>query len=164
MPSTLTPTTHAGHGDQPCAAADYRIDAPTTVVSPPGRPQQFTFRVLDPAGATVTDFEDRHDRPMHLIVASRTTLRLRPPAPLGSPTTDLDCQRSCPRAGWVPGHRRHCPSEGPDLVLTVDLVVPGTATGRTLPDPAGTTTVDDLSVTSTDPDNRRPHGVSVGSP
>ena len=70
MPSTtLTPTTHTGHGDQPAAAADYWIDAPTTVIAA-GEPQRFTFRVLDPAGVTVTGFEDRHDRPMHLIVVS----------------------------------------------------------------------------------------------
>ena len=145
MPSTLTPTTHAGHGDQPAAAADYRIDAPATVVAA-GQPQRFTFRVLDPAGATVTDFEDRHDRPMHLIVVSNDLgdyAHLHPQRADGTWSVELPALE--------PGGYRviadTVPSEGPDLVLTVDLVVPGIATGRPLPDPAGTTVVDDLSVT-----------------
>lgn len=144
VPSTLTPTAHAGHGDQPAAAADYRIDAPTTVVA--GQPQRFTFRVLDPAGATVTDFEDRHDRPMHLIVVSNDLgdyAHLHPQLADGTWSVELP--------SLEPGGYRviadTVPSEGPDLVLTVDLVVPGMATGRPLPDPAGTTVVDDLSVT-----------------
>ena len=145
MPSTLTPTTHAGHGDQPAAAADYRIDAPTTAVAA-GQPQRFTFRVLDPAGATVTDFEDRHDRPLHLIVVSND---LGDYAHLHPQLTDGTWSVELP--SLEPGGYRviadTVPSEGPDLVLTVDLVVPGTATGRALPDPAGTTIVDDLSVT-----------------
>ena len=145
VPSTLTPTAHAGHGDQPASAADYRIDAPTTVVAA-GQPQRFTFRVLDPAGAAVTDFEDRHDRPMHLIVVSNDLgdyAHLHPELADGTWSVELPALE--------PGGYRviadTVPSEGPDLVLTVDLVVPGMATGRPLPDPAGTTVVDDLSVT-----------------
>ncbi|HMS86993.1 MAG TPA: hypothetical protein PKE56_01015 [Acidimicrobiales bacterium] len=146
MPSTtLTPTTHTGHGDQPAAAADYRIDAPTTVIAA-GEPQRFTFRVLDPAGVTVTGFEDRHDRPMHLIVVSNDLgdyAHLHPQLADGTWSVELPALE--------PGGYRviadTVPTDGPDLVLTVDLVVPGTATGRTLPDPAGTTIVDDLSVT-----------------
>jgi hypothetical protein len=38
------------------------------------------------------------------------------------------------------------PSDGPDLALTVDLVVPGVAIGRPLPDPTDTVVVDDLTV------------------
>jgi hypothetical protein len=143
--TTLSPTSHAGHGDPPAAAADYRIDAPTTVVAA-GQPQRLTFRVLDPAGATVTDFEDRHDRPMHLIVVSNDMgdyAHLHPQLADGTWSVELPALE--------PGGYRviadTVPSEGPDLVLTVDLVVPGIATGRPLPDPAGTTVVDDLSVT-----------------
>ena len=102
--------------------------------------------MLDPAGATVTDFEDRHDRPMHLIVVSNDLgdyAHLHPQLADGTWSVELPA--------LVPGGYRviadTVPSEGPDLVLTVDLVVPGTATGRPLPDPAGTTIVDDLSVT-----------------
>ncbi len=142
--TTLTPT-HAGHGGPPASAADYRIDAPTTVVTA-GRPEQFTFRVLDPAGVTVTGFEDRHDRPMHLIVVSNDLgdyAHLHPQLADGTWSVELPALE--------PGGYRviadTVPTDGPDLVLTVDLVVPGTATGRTLPDPADTTIVDDLSVT-----------------
>ena len=39
------------------------------------------------------------------------------------------------------------PVDGPDLALTIDLVVPGAAPGRTLPAPVATVAVDDLDVT-----------------
>jgi hypothetical protein len=38
------------------------------------------------------------------------------------------------------------PSGGPDLALTVDLVVPGSAAGRPLPEPSDSATVDGLDV------------------
>jgi hypothetical protein len=39
------------------------------------------------------------------------------------------------------------PADGPDLVLTLDLVVPGVAAGRRLSEPIDTAVVDDLAVT-----------------
>ena len=147
MPSTtLTPTTHTGHGDQPAAAADYRIDAPTTVIAA-GEPQRFTFRVLDPAGVTVTGFEDRHDRPMHLIVVSND---LGDYAHLHPQLAD-DGTWSAELPALVPGGYRVIA----DTVCFVEQepayeVVWGdwrSAVGPSEPDPAGTTIVDDLSVT-----------------
>jgi hypothetical protein len=141
--TTLTPTTHVGHGGQP---AEHRIDAPSTVITA-GQPQRFTFRVLDPAGATVTEFEDRHDRPMHLIVVSNDLgdyAHLHPRL-AGDGTWSVDLPAL--DAGGYRVIADTVPADGPDLVLTVDLVVPGVATGRPLPDPAGTAVVDDLVVT-----------------
>lgn len=143
--TTLAPSTHAGHGSAPDATSTYRIDAPTTIVAAGGT-EQFTFRVLDPSGAVVTRFEERHDRPMHLIVVSNDLgdyAHLHPQLdPDGTWTADLPA--------LVPGGYRviadTVPADGPDLVLTVDLVVPGVAVGRPLPEPADVTTVDDLDV------------------
>jgi hypothetical protein len=147
MPSTtLSPASHGGHDGPPSAAADYRIDAPTTVVTA-GRPQRFSFRVLDPAGATVTEFADRHDRPMHLIVVSND---LGGYAHLHPELAD-DGTWTAALPALVPGGYRviadTVPADGPELVLTVDLVVPGVAAARPLAEPADTAAVDDLDVT-----------------
>ncbi len=143
--TTLAPDPHTGHGSAPASTAEYRIDAPTTVVAA-GTAERFGFRVLDPAGAVVTRFEDRHDRPMHLIVVSNDLgdyAHLHPRlAGDGTWTVELPA--------LVPGGYRvitdTVPVGGPDLVLTVDLVVPGVAAGRPLPEPADVTIVDDLDV------------------
>lgn len=143
--TTLAPTIHTGHGDQPAAAADYRIDADSTVIQA-GSPQPFTFEVLDPTGAAVTGFEDRHEWPMHLIVISND---LTDYAHLHPQLAD-DGTWSVPLPALDPGGYRviadTVPAGGPDLVLTVDLIVPGSATGRPLPVPSDTATVDGLDV------------------
>jgi hypothetical protein len=149
MPATtLTPTSHAEHAehaDQPTVGA-YRLEAERTVVGPDA-PQPFTFEVLDPTGTPVTQFEDRHERPLHLILISNDLTGYAHLHPVlgdgGAWTAQLPA--------LVPGGYRliadTAPVGGPELVLTVDLVVPGTAVGQTLPEPADTVTVDGLDVT-----------------
>jgi hypothetical protein len=140
-PPMSPPTTHDSHG-----ADAHRIRAASTVVEP-GAPTPFTFEVLDPLGAPITSFEDRHERPMHLILVSNDLTgyaHLHPRlAGDGTWTAELPA--------LVPGGYRliadTVPVGGPDLVLTVDLVVPGTATARPLPEPAGTVTVEGFEVT-----------------
>jgi hypothetical protein len=141
-----TPPSHAGHGAQPASAAGYRIDAPVRTLAA-DQPQRFTFRVLEPGGAAVTEFEDRHDRPMHLIVVSND---LADYAHLHPQLAD-DGTWSVEVPGLAAGRHRvivdTVPDRGPELVLTVDLVVPGAAPARPLPDPTDTAIVDDLVVT-----------------
>lgn len=143
--TTLAPATHSGHGDQPAAGGDYRIDTDASVVEP-GAPQSFTFRVLDSTGATVTEFEELHERLMHLIVISND---LTDYAHL-HPQLGDDGTWAVALPALVPGGYRviadTVPVAGPDLALTVDLIVPGTATGRLLPEPSGSATVDGLDV------------------
>jgi len=143
--TTLTPTSDAGHGGRAPSTAGYRIHAPATLLAA-GRPRRFDFEVLDPAGATVTDFEDRHDRPMHLIVVSND---LADYAHLHPQLAD-DGTWSVEVPGLVPGRHRviadTVPADGPDLVLTMDLVVPGVTTARPLPDPTDTVVLDALAV------------------
>jgi hypothetical protein len=141
--TTLAPTTHTGYSEQ--AGGDYRIATDATVVEP-GAPQSFTFRVLDSTGAVVTEFEDRHERLMHLIVVSND---LTDYAHLHPQLAD-DGTWTAQLPALVPGGYRviadTVPAGGPDLALTVDLIVPGSATGRPLPEPSDTATVDDLDV------------------
>ena len=137
--TTLDPATHTGHDGQIAAAGDYRIEVDSTVVEPDA-PQPFTFRVLDSTGVAVTGFEERHERLMHLIVISNDLIdyaHLHPQlADGGTWTVELPA--------LVPGGYRviadTVPTGGPDLALTVDLIVPGSATGRPLPEPSDTDT------------------------
>lgn len=143
--STLTQTAHAGHGAQP-ASATHRLRAERTVVEA-GTPQPFTFELLDPAGTPLTQFEDRHERPLHLIVISNDLTGYAHLHPVlgdgGIWTVELPA--------LVPGGYRliadTAPVGGPDLVLTVDLVVPGNTPGQAMPEPTDTVTVDGLDVT-----------------
>lgn len=143
--TTLDPATHTGHDGQPAAVGAYRIDVDSTVVEP-GAPQPFTFQVLDASGAAVTAFEDRHERLMHLIVISNDLTdysHLHPQlADDGTWTVELPA--------LVPGGYRviadTIPVGGPDLALAVDLIVPGSAAGRPLPEPSDTASVAGLDV------------------
>jgi len=143
--TTLTPTPHTGHDGQPAAVGDYRIDVDSSVVEP-GAPQPFTFQVLDASGAAVTAFEDRHERPMHLIVISND---LTDYAHL-HPQLGDDGTWTVTLPALVPGGYRviadTVPAGGPDLTLTVDLIVPGSAAGRALPEPSDTASVAGLDV------------------
>ena len=144
--TTLAPAPHTVHDGQPAAGNDYRIDVDSAVVEP-GAPRPFVFRVLDPTGAAVTSFEDRHERPMHLIAVSND---LTDYAHLHPQLAD-DGTWTVALPALVPGGYRviadTVPTGGPDLALTVDLIVPGTAIGSALPEPSGSATVDGLDVT-----------------
>jgi hypothetical protein len=147
MPSTThRPTTHAGHGDRPASAADYRIVAPTTLIAA-GEPQRFRFQVLDPSGGTVTEFEDRHDRPMHLILVSDDLAHYAHLHPQLADDGPWSAELPALEAGSYRIIADTVPAHGPDLVLTVDLVVPGVSTGHPLPDPTGAAVIGDVTVT-----------------
>lgn len=143
--TTLAPATHTDHGGQPVARADHRIELDRSVVEP-GAPQRITFRVLDPTGSAVTGFEERHEQLMHLIVISND---LTDYAHLHPQLAD-DGTWSVTLPALVPGGYRViadvAPAGGPDLVLTVDLVIPGSGAGRVLPEPSGSVSVDGLDV------------------
>jgi hypothetical protein len=142
MPSTAHAPTHASNT---AGGDEYRIHADTTVVAP-GEPRLLTFAVVDGDGEPVTRFEDRHERPMHLILISND---LADYAHL-HPVLGADGTWSAELPSLGPGGYRlvadTVPAGGPDLVLTVDLVVPGVAAGRPLPEPIGTAVVDGLDV------------------
>ncbi len=147
MPSTtLAPATHTGHDGRPDAGADYRLDLNSTVVAP-GTPQALAFRVLDPTGAAVTGFEERHERPMHLIVISND---LTDYAHLHPQLAD-DGTWSVQMPAFDPGGYRviadTVPTGGPDLAITADLIVPGSAIGRPLPEASETASIAGLDVT-----------------
>lgn len=139
----MAPSTRHDHHAAPDG---YRIHAPTTLVTA-GGPQPFRFQVLDSNGDVVTAFEERHDRPMHLIVVSNDLADYAHlhPRLAGDGTWSVELPALDPGGYRVIADT--VPADGPDLVLTVDLVVPGVATDRPLPESTGTAVVDDLAVT-----------------
>jgi hypothetical protein len=148
MPSTmLTPTDHTdrtGHGAA-ATVPDYRLAVDRTVVAP-GKPAPFTFRVIGPDGRPVTAFADRHERPMHTIVVSHDAAdyaHLHPQLGAGG---EWNVELPALAAGGYRLYADTAPAGGPDLLLTVDLVVPGRANGAPLPEPERAVTVDDLTV------------------
>jgi hypothetical protein len=142
MPSTALAPTHASNS---ASGENYRIHVASTVVTA-GEPQPLSFVVLDGAGEPVTQFEDRHERPMHLIVVSNDLAdyaHLHPKLGAGG-TWSAELPALDPGGYRVVADA--VPAGGPDLVLTVDLVVPGVAAGRPLPEPTRIAVVDDLEV------------------
>jgi len=158
--TTATPIAHSGHPAPggPAAASGYRLRADTTRLEPRA-PRSLSLEVLGPHDAVLTEFEERHERPMHLILVSTDLARYAHLHPrldgVGTWTADLPA--------LDPGAYRlvadTVPVGGPDLVLTLDLVVTGTAEHRRLPEPVDVEEVDDLEVALDLRDS--PHGAAV---
>ena len=66
MPSPTATLTHDDHR----SGADRYLLQPAASLVAPDRPGALTFKVLDPSGEAVTAFDERHERPMHLILVS----------------------------------------------------------------------------------------------
>jgi hypothetical protein len=144
MSTTTNPDAHNGH-QASSASNGYRLDIERSVISA-GEATVLTFRVVGPDGSAVTAFDDNHERPMHLIVVSNDATGY---AHL-HPTLEADGTWTIELPAMAPGaHRLFAdivPSDGRQLVLTADLVVPGQGAGTPLPEPVGMTQVDDLDV------------------
>jgi AhpD family alkylhydroperoxidase len=65
-----TPVSGVGRAGTSLDAAGFRFVPHVTTIEA-GHPARYTFRVVGAAGAPVTEFETRHERDLHLIVASR---------------------------------------------------------------------------------------------
>ncbi|WP_433389434.1 hypothetical protein [Micromonospora sp. KLBMP9576] len=108
---------------------------------------QFTFQVTGSDGRAVTAYDVAHDKRMHLIVARRDLSGFRHVHPEMAP--DGTWRVDSPLAG--PGVWRafadFTPTGAEALTLGVDVTVPGALTGRPLPAPATSTTVDGYTVT-----------------
>lgn len=145
MPATAIPANHGGHGPASVFASSYRIATDGTLLSA-GVPQRISFRVVDGSNSVVTKFEDRHERPMHLIVISTDVTNY---AHL-HPSLNADGVWTVELPGLTPGGYRliadTVPVDGPDLALSFDAIVPGPAPERPAPEPAATVAVGDLAV------------------
>ena len=128
------------------AQAGYRLVIGSTSLAA-GTPHQFTFRIVDDAGVAVTDFQQLHERALHLIVLSRNLVdywHLHP-------TMDSSGEWRVELPALAPGSYRvfadFQPTGADNLTLGADLTVPGDVQPGELPAAATTATVDDYSVT-----------------
>jgi hypothetical protein len=144
------PADHSAHAGAASDGATHRIEATSDTV-PAGRTQTISFRVLDPDGRPVTDFQERHERFLHLIVVSNdanTYAHLHPE--LGAAESGAAGTWRVELPALAPGGYRAiadtAPVGGPDLVLTFDLVVAGPAQQAPVPEPSDTATVDGFVV------------------
>jgi hypothetical protein len=101
-----------------------RLELDNDVV-PANVPSPFEFRVVDGSGAPVIDFEELHERKLHLIVLSRNLVdywHLHP-------TMDSHGSWTAELPAMAPGSYRvfadFQPADGEPLTLSSDIVVPG---------------------------------------
>lgn len=108
---------------------------------------EFDFRIIGPDGASVRQFEPRHERELHLILVG---------SDLGTfahlhPSRDGDGSWTVQLPALAPGVYRayadFAPTGGPELTLGVDLAVPGSFAPAPLPPSEGSDTVDGYQVT-----------------
>ncbi|MEO8266024.1 MAG: hypothetical protein ABI706_11015 [Ilumatobacteraceae bacterium] len=107
----------------------------------------FAFRIVDTDAAPITDFEQLHERPLHLIVLSRNLvdyLHLHP-------TMDAAGRWTVDLPALAPGSYRMYadfqPSGGDNLTLGTDFAVPGNVAATALPEPSTSESVDGYTVT-----------------
>ena len=142
-------TATAGQTDAPrglaVSAEGFRLDVDTEVV-PAESPSQFTFRILDDAGSPVLDFDELHERRLHLIVLSRNLVdywHLHPDlTATGEWTVDLPA--------LTPGSYRvfadFQPAGADNITLGTDITVPGTMRSVDVPERSQIDTVDAYTV------------------
>ena len=70
------PEGHAAPGGLALAANGLRLE-PSETRFEPGTPTHWTFRIADEDGAVVTEFEEAHGRPSHLVVVRRDLTRFQ---------------------------------------------------------------------------------------
>jgi len=135
-----------GAGGLLVSDAGHTLSAPTTVLTGVAG-ESFSFRILGPDGGAVTTYETRHERELHLVVVSRdlaTYHHLHPDrAPDGTWTVALPALAP----GAHHAFASFAPADGPDLTLSVGLLVPGLAGAAPLPVTGPTVLVDGYTVT-----------------
>lgn len=126
--------------------AGFRLAVETDSV-PAGTSAPFAFRIVDDNADSVTNFQELHDRPLHLIVLSRNLVayfHLHPTMdPGGRWTVDLP--------PLDPGSYRVFADFQPDgaenITLGTDVSVPGMVASVAVPTPSTVSTVDAYTVT-----------------
>jgi len=152
--------THGAHGGaDPVETADHprglaiadgghRLTLDDTVV-PGGEATAFGFAIVDDDGETVTEFDELHERPLHLIVLSRNMvdyLHLHP-------TIDPNGHWTVEVPALDPGSYRvfadFQPADGANLTLGADITVAGEVVDFELPEASNLADVDGYRVTMT---------------
>jgi len=91
----------------------------------PGVPAEFAFVVTGPGGRPVTAFDVKDERPMDLVVVRRDGTEFRHVLPVIGAGGVWRAQLELPVAGVYRAYATFVPTGGPELVLGVELSVPG---------------------------------------
>ncbi|MER7456361.1 hypothetical protein [Micromonospora sp. NPDC126480] len=143
------PAAHTGHGPGGLEVSrdGWRLALETASLVA-GRPGELAFRIVGPDGATLTDFEVVHERRMHLILVGRDLAgyqHVHPEmAPDGTWRTRVVPTAAGPLRVIADFRPRGTPTQ---VVLGVDVPVPGRYAPRPLDPPEETILVDGYTVT-----------------
>jgi len=115
----------------------------------PGEPFELAFRIVDPAGRTVRDFDVEHTRRMHFIVVRRDMTGFQHVHPTQRPDGTWTVPVTLPDAGIYRVFADFS-VDGKPRTLADDLTVDGTVESQPLPAPADGVDVDGLRVSLTE--------------
>ncbi|MFC4535778.1 hypothetical protein [Sphaerisporangium dianthi] len=120
---------------------------PLTAAVPPGEPTDFRFTVTGPGGRPVTGYQVRHDKKLHLIVASRDLDVFQHLHPALTPDGVWSVGLTLPAAGVYRVFADFAPIGGEAMTLGADLPAAGDYTPKPLPEATRTARVDGYTVT-----------------
>ncbi|UED85167.1 hypothetical protein [Streptomyces profundus] len=163
------PAAHGAHGDGDDGASEERGEgagergapgglqisergytlAPDQAPLPAGERTDFTFRILGPDGAPLTDYEEAHDKELHLIVVRRDLSGFQHVHPELSADGTWSVPLTFEQAGEHRVFADFTPADDPagGLTLGADVAVTGPYEPRALPAAERTASVDGYSVT-----------------
>lgn len=110
-----------------------------------GRMGTLEFRILDPDGGAVRDFDEQHDRAMHLMVVRRDLTQYRHLHPSMGADGTWSAPLTFPEGGVYRVFADFA-AAGRSLTLGDDLEVPGTYEPVPLPDPVGAERIGEYEV------------------
>ncbi|WP_246350876.1 hypothetical protein [Nocardia barduliensis] len=123
----------------------YTLDLDTEIVRP--GEFDFTFRILGPDQRAVTDFDEIHDKKLHLIVARRELTGFWHVHPELAADGTWSVRLNLPDAGAYRVFTDIAPSAfGRTITLGADLAVTGAYEPQPVPQPTRLVTVDDYDI------------------
>ncbi|GAB3252438.1 hypothetical protein [Arthrobacter pigmenti] len=148
-PQPAQPAADALPGGLMVSERGYTLD-PESSILPSGSDTQLNFQILGAGGEPLTEYEQSHDKDMHLIAVRSDTTGFQHVHPElsedGTWSVPLDLTAGTWRvfADFVPGAGN---TPGEALTLGVDIAVAGDYTPAELPAPSRTAEVDGYTVT-----------------
>lgn len=123
------------------ATHPYTLDARQREFEP-GETVPFRFRVLGSDGKTVTSYRMLHERELHLIVVRRDLATFSHVHPTRDEHGMWEVELPLPNPGPYRAFADLAPTDGPDVTVSVDLVVGGEWEEEPLPAPSRTVETD----------------------
>ncbi|MFC7448719.1 hypothetical protein [Rhodococcus daqingensis] len=157
MSNSHDTATHGGHADGGAAVATapaglqvseqgYTLSE-VTAPAVAGSPGTLAFRILGPSGTAVTEYDDLHEKQLHLIVVRSDTSEFRHVHPVRAADGTWSIDWSWPRGGTYRVFADFQPAGGPQLTLGRNVDVAGDFTPAPLPEESRVAEVDGYQVT-----------------